>query len=73
MFVGRDRVLFSLFVLPRSVVMPHLMMMMRGGGVVGGRLMVVLARWMLRRLCHYVFPPWTKTIPYLEASSLRRR
>jgi hypothetical protein len=48
MFVGRSRVLFSLFVLPGSVVMPRLMMMMRGGGVVGGRLMVVLACWMLR-------------------------
>jgi hypothetical protein len=48
MFVGRRRVLFSLFVLPSSVVMPRLMMMMRGGGVVGGRLMVVLACWMFR-------------------------
>jgi hypothetical protein len=48
MFMGGSRVLFSLFVLPSSVVMPRLMMMMGGGGVVGGRLMVVFACWMLR-------------------------
>jgi hypothetical protein len=48
MFESRSRVLFSLFVLPNSVVMPRLMMMMRGGVVVGGRLMVMLACWMLR-------------------------
>jgi hypothetical protein len=47
MFVGGSGMLFSLFVLSRSVVMTRLMMMMSGGGVMSSRLMVVLGCWML--------------------------
>jgi len=48
MFVSRGCVFLGLFVLAHLVMMPRLVVVVRGGGVVSGRLMVVLARRMLR-------------------------
>jgi hypothetical protein len=55
MLVSRSCVLLGIFVLAERVVMLGLMMMMRRGVVVSGRLMMMLTRWMLRRLCHLNF------------------
>jgi hypothetical protein len=48
MFVSRGCVLLGLFVLTEIVMMCRLMMMMCGGVMVSSRLMVMLARRMLR-------------------------
>jgi len=55
MLMSRSCVLFGFVVLAERVVMLGLMMMMRCGVVVSGRLMMMLTRWMLRRLCHLNF------------------
>ena len=48
MFKSRSGVLLRLFVLAKIVVMGRLMMMMCGGVMVSGRLVMMLARRMLR-------------------------
>jgi hypothetical protein len=48
MFLSRDGMLLSIFVLAEIVMMLRLMVMMRGGVVMSGRLMVMLTRRMLR-------------------------
>jgi len=47
-FLSRRRVLLGVFVLAGGVMMGRLMVMMCGGVMVGSRLMVVLARRMVR-------------------------
>jgi hypothetical protein len=54
---SRLGVLFSLVVLPKIVMMRGLMMMMGSGMVMSSGLMMMVARRMLRRLCHGVFLP----------------
>jgi hypothetical protein len=55
MLMSRSCVVLGFVVLAECVVMLGLMMMMRRGVVVSGRLMMMLTRWMLRRLCHLNF------------------
>ena len=52
MFASRSCVLLRFFVLAEGVVMLGLMMMVRSGVMVSGRQVMMLARRMLRCLCH---------------------
>ena len=52
MLVSRGCMLLGVFVLTDIVMMRRLVVMMRGGVMVSGRLVVMLTRRMLRRLCH---------------------
>ena len=55
MLVSCSCVLFGIFVLAERVVMLGLVMMMCCSMVLSGREMMMLMRWMLRRLCHVNF------------------
>jgi hypothetical protein len=57
MLVRRFGVLLRLLVLAKVMMMGGLVMMMGGGVVMSGGLMMMLARRMLRGLCHDVFLP----------------
>jgi hypothetical protein len=61
--MSRSSVLLGIFVLAECVVMLGLMMMMRRGVVVSGRLMMMLTRWMFRRLCHLNFLLLNRHLP----------
>jgi hypothetical protein len=57
MFVSSLGMLLRFFVLAKIVMMCGLMMMVGRGVMIRGGLMMMLAGWMLRRLCHVVFLP----------------
>jgi hypothetical protein len=52
MLMRRSCMLLGAFVLADIVKMGRLMVMMCRGVMVSGRLVMMLTRWMLRRLCH---------------------
>jgi hypothetical protein len=56
MLLSRSRVVLGIFMLPARMVMFGLMMMRCCVVMSGGNVMMLL-RWMLRRLCHLWVPP----------------